>query len=105
MAKKTNEEQLVEVQEKIRQYKNQEKQLLQQQKEEERKARTHRLVERGAILEGIMGVTEGVTDDQIRAVLAKAFNSEAGRKALFALREGLAEKPAERGGASAGSGA
>lgn len=84
---KTNVEKLSAIQEKIAQYKNQEKLLLQKQKEEVRKARTHRLIERGALLESLMGVADDITNEKIKEVLAIALHSDAARKALFSLRE------------------
>ena len=83
---KTVEEKILEAQKKRDQYDNQLKQLLQKQKEEERKARTHRLIERGGLLESLMGVTDGVTNEEIREVLAIALDGDEARKALLVLR-------------------
>ena len=46
-------EEIESVQEKIRQLKNRQKVLLKKQSDVERKARTRRLIERGAILESL----------------------------------------------------
>ena len=102
---KTVEEKIQIKQEEIAQSQNELKLLIQQKKEADRKARTSRLIRRGAILEGIMGASEDFTDEQIRALLATALSSDAGREALFDLREGQAEEvaseaeeiPAEKG--------
>ena len=98
---KTLEDKILMAQEKAAQYQNQLKQLLQQQKEAERKARTRRLIERGALLESLMSVPDDVSNEQIKEVLAVALNSDAARKALFSLREqaaaGTKEVPPEVG--------
>ena len=47
-------EQIAKAEEEIRQLQNKKKKLLNQKKNEERKIRTHRLVERGAILESLL---------------------------------------------------
>ena len=83
---KTNVEKIESIRAEIQQLKNREKQLLQQQKEDERKARTHRLIERGGLLESLMGVAEDVTNEEIKEVLAIALNGDEARKALLALR-------------------
>ena len=87
---KTYDEKLAEVQKKIDQCENQKKQLLQKQKEEKNKMRTHRLIERGVLLESMMGVAEDFTNEQIKELLAIALNSDETRKALFALRQASA---------------
>ena len=53
-----DEEQIKKTQEQIKQLENKKKVLLSKQREEERKKRNHRLIERGAILESIIGVTD-----------------------------------------------
>lgn len=102
---KTIHEKITNIDEKMAQYANQKKQLLQQQKEAERKARTHRLIERGALVEGLMDVDGNATNEQIREVVAIALNSDAGRKALFSLREQIAVKPDGAAEAPPGAGA
>ena len=47
-------EKIAKAEEEIRQLQNKRRKLLNQQKSEERKARTHRLIERGAILESLL---------------------------------------------------
>lgn len=66
---KTITEKIAETQEKIAQYQNQMKRLLNQQKEQERKARTHRLIERGALLESMLDGAEGMTNEEVKALL------------------------------------
>jgi len=53
MAKTINEK-ITETQAKITQYENQKKRLIQEYKEQERKDRTRRLIERGTIAESLI---------------------------------------------------
>lgn len=69
---RTTAERIAETQEKIAQYQNQMKRLLSQQKEAARKARTHRLIERGALLESMIDGAEGMTNEQVKALLQAA---------------------------------
>ena len=73
MAKTTTEKRIT-VEEQIRQLENHRKQLIQQEKSEERKARTKRLIERGAITESLITNADTLTNEQFKAVLAKALN-------------------------------
>ena len=83
MAKTTAEKTAeAEAKEKMEQYENQMKRLLQQQKEQERKARTKRLIERGAILESLIENPAALTNDQIKAFLEKPITNEYARKAM-----------------------
>ena len=61
---KTKLERITNIDEEIKQLENLKKQLLQQHKEQERKARTRRLIERGAIIESLIpGAAEMANDD------------------------------------------
>lgn len=102
---KTLQEKIQLAQEKVTQSENQLKQLLQTQKEEERKARTKRLIERGALLESLMGVTDNVTHEQIREALAVMLGSDVGRKAMLPLREQAIASSAKTQETSTGGGA
>ena len=62
-------EQIAKAEEEIRQLQNRKKKLLNQKKAEERKIRTHRLVERGAILESLLEQPEQYTNEQIKGLL------------------------------------
>jgi uncharacterized coiled-coil DUF342 family protein len=72
---KSLDERITETKERITQYENQMKQLLQKQKEAARKARTHRLIERGAILESMIDGAEGMSNEEIKALLQAALPS------------------------------
>ena len=73
---KTIDERIAEAQVKIEQYKNREKQLLQKQKTFERKERTRRLIERGAIAESLIENAESLTNEQFKSILVAALVSD-----------------------------
>ncbi len=68
-------EQIAKAEEEIRQLQNRKKKLLNQKKAEERKIRTHRLVERGAILESLLEQPEQYTNEQIKSLLETALRT------------------------------
>ena len=68
----TTTERIESIKTKIQQLENQRKQLIQQQKQQERKARTRRLIERGAILESFVSNPENLSNDQIKTILTNA---------------------------------
>jgi hypothetical protein len=82
---KTTIEKIESVQEQIAQLENQRKQLVQQQKNDERKARTKRLIERGAILESIIPNPTAYTNEQIQALLVRIIVPDNVRKILDGL--------------------
>lgn len=57
------------VQEKIRQLENRQKVLLNRKSDAERKTRTHRLIEHGAILESVFPEIIPMTGEQVKAFL------------------------------------
>lgn len=57
------------VQKKIQQLENRQKILLNKQRSEERRARTRRLIEHGAILESIFPATVTMTGGEVKALL------------------------------------
>jgi len=57
------------LEEKITQYENQVKRLTQKQTEAERKARTRRLIERGALLESFLTEPEALSNEQVHEIL------------------------------------
>ena len=84
---KSSLEKIESIQEEIRQLENQKRKLLQQQKEQKRKARTKRLIERGAILESLVEGAETLTNEQIKSLLVVALNAEPAVKTRKDLRE------------------
>ncbi|GHU80011.1 hypothetical protein FACS1894191_4190 [Clostridia bacterium] len=101
---KTYDEKIAEAKEKISQYENQLKAIRQQQKSEERKARTKRLIERGAILESLIGNADNLTNDQIKAFLEKTVANDYGRRTLAALTAQTADTAVNRPAGAAQSG-
>jgi hypothetical protein len=57
------------VKDKIRQLENRQKILLNRKADAERKARTHRLIERGAVLESVFPEVVAMTGEQLKAFL------------------------------------
>ena len=64
---KTQEEQ--EIEKKISQYQNRQKILLNRKRSEEHRARTHRLIGRGAILEAVFPSVVGMESEEVKAFL------------------------------------
>lgn len=69
------EEKIENIDERLEQLKNQKKELLAKQREQDRKARTRRLIERGAILEQYLFEPEKLTNEQISEIVKYAFNT------------------------------
>ena len=96
---KTKLEQITKVDEQIRQLENQKKRLVQEHKNQERKSRTKRLIERGAILESVIDDPESLTNEQIKQYLEKTLATDSSRRILISLKgraaEAVTEKSAE----------
>ena len=73
---KTKIERIAGIEDRIKQLENQKKRLAQQHKAAERKARTRRLIQRGAILEGFIPEADTYTEEQIQAILQKVFHNK-----------------------------
>ena len=71
---------------KMEQAQNEIKRLLRQQRTEERRARTHRICERGGMLEGMLPDTIMLSKERFRAFLEKTVASDFGRRTLTALK-------------------
>jgi hypothetical protein len=72
--RKTVAEQIALAKEDIKQHENKLKQLQQRQKEQERKDRTRRLIERGAILESLIDGAADLDNERIKAILQAALS-------------------------------
>lgn len=57
------------VQKELRQLENRQKALLNKQRDAERRARTRRLIERGAIVEGVFPLSPDLTGEEVKAFL------------------------------------
>jgi len=79
---KTINEKIEETKLQIAQYQNREKQLMQREKQEERKLRTRRLIERGAIIESIFSETASLTNEQFKKFLVQTINKDSAHKVL-----------------------
>ena len=75
-------EQIAKAEEEIKQLQNRKRKLLNQKKAEERKIRTHRLVERGAILESLLEQPEQYTNEQIKGLLETALRTPQAQEIL-----------------------
>ena len=60
----------------IKQGENKIKRLMGVLSKEERKARTHRLIERGAILETFIPDADKLTGGEVKAILARVFHAD-----------------------------
>lgn len=66
---KSLSEQQKDLETEIKQLENRQKILLNRKHKEERRERTHRLIENGAILESIFPEVAAMTDEQVKAFL------------------------------------
>ena len=84
------DERIETAKEEVRQKENRLKELLQQQKTQERRDRNHRLCERGGYLESILPDTIPLTLDQFKTYLNKTLMTDSANKILHGL---AAENP------------
>lgn len=89
---KNFDEQIAKAEEQIRQLNNKKKRLISEQKQAERKKRTKRLIERGAILESVIGNSEDFSNEQLQTLLIEIFSSESVRAKVKNLREHTANE-------------
>ena len=89
---KNFDEQIAKAEEQIRQLNNKKKRLISEQKQAERKKRTKRLIERGAILENVIGNAGDFSNEQLQALLIEIFSSESVRAKVKNLREHTADE-------------
>ena len=87
---KNIDEQIQKVQEQIEQLQHKKKKLMSEKSEAERNMRTKRLVERGAILESIIGNATDFTNEQIQHLLIDIFSDNSVRAKVEKLRNELA---------------
>ena len=82
---KTRTEKIASYGEQIKQLENQRKQLIQKEKEQERKDRTKRLCRRMGLFESLLPETISLTDEHFKTFLEKAVISDYARKILAGL--------------------
>ena len=71
---RTTASKIANVQEQIKQLENQRKNLLQEQRKEERKERDRRYYERGKHIESLVSGADSMTDEQFYKVIEKVLN-------------------------------
>ena len=89
---KNIDEQIAKTQAQINQLTNKKKRLISEQKQAERKKRTKQLIERGAILESVIGNAEELSNEQLQTLLIEIFSSESVRAKVKNLREHTADE-------------
>lgn len=89
---KNYDEQIAKAEEQIKQLNNKKKRLISEQKQAERKKRTKRLIERGAILENVIGNTDDFSNEQLQTLLIEIFSSESVRAKVKNFREHTADE-------------
>lgn len=82
---KTTAEKIKNIEAKMQQLENQRKQLIQKQKEQERKDRTRRLCKRMELFESMLPDTITLTDDLFKSFLEKTITTEHSRRILDVL--------------------
>ena len=93
---KSKTEKIADIEQQIMQLQNNKKRLLQEQKEHDKKARTHRLIERGAMLESLIDGAELLTNEQISELLRKTVGSSYGIKTLDSIKSQDSADSAQR---------
>ena len=89
---KNYDEQIAKAEEQIKQLNNKKKRLISEQKQAERKKRTKRLIERGAILESVISSAEDFSNEQLQALLIEIFSSEFAKGKIKNFREHTANE-------------
>ena len=82
---KTKAEKIADIQEQIAQLENKQKKLVQEQKLQERNARTKRLCKRMGLIESLLPDTIPLTDEQFKIFLDKTLITEHSRRILAGL--------------------
>jgi len=93
--RKTLTEQIALAKEDIKQQENKLKLLNQKQKEQERKDRTRRLIERGAILESLIDGAATRTNEEIQTLIQKIFATPYAKQMLTAFTPRAAAETGE----------
>lgn len=94
--KQTIQEKLAQkeaVEHELVQLQNQERRILKYDAEKERKARTHRLVERGALLESVLGEDKNLSNESIQELLIAVSKSEVFQSSLAKIKSRESVEP------------
>ena len=89
---KNFDEQIAKAEAQIKQLNNKKKRLISEQKQAERKKRTKQLIERGAILESVIGNADDFSNEQLQTLLIEIFSNEIVRTKVKNLREHTANE-------------
>lgn len=94
---KTKTEKITSIEEEIRQLENRRRQLVQEQKAQERKDRTKRLCRRMGLFESMLPDTITLTDEQFKTFLEQTVTTEPSRRILGELTAQNAATAAVKG--------
>ncbi|ENY8964299.1 DUF3847 domain-containing protein [Clostridioides difficile] len=94
---KTKTEKITSIEEEIRQLENKRRQLVQEQKAQERKDRTKRLCRRMGLFESLVPDTIPLTEEQFKTFLEKTVTTEQSRRILDELTAQNAARAAAQG--------
>ena len=101
---KTKLEKIAGIEEEIRQLENRRRQLVQEQKAQERKDRTKRLCRRMGLFESLIPDSIPLTEEQFKTFLEKTVAAEHGRKLLDEMTALNAARAATEGAETAAQG-
>ena len=101
---KTTLEKIAGIEEEIRQLENRRRQLVQEQKAQERKDRTKRLCRRMGLFESLIPDSIPLTEEQFKTFLEKTVAAEHGRKLLDEMTAQNAARAATEGAETAAQG-
>ena len=101
---KTKLEKIAGIEEEIRQLENRRRQLVQEQKAQERKDRTKRLCRRMGLFESLIPDSIPLTEEQFKTFLEKTVAAEHGRKLLDEMTAQNAARAATEGAETAAHG-
>lgn len=101
---KTKAEKITSIEEEIRQLENRRRQLVQEQKAQERKDRTKRLCRRMGLFESLVPDSIPLTEEQFKTFLEKTVAAEHGRRLLDEMTAQNAARAATEGAETAAQG-
>lgn len=101
---KTKTEKITSIEEEIRQLENKRRQLVQEQKAQERKDRTKRLCRRMGLFESLLPDTIPLTEEQFKTFLEKTVATEQSRRLLDELTAQNTARAAAQGAEPAAQG-
>jgi hypothetical protein len=73
-------EKITSIEEQIAQLKNRQRELTQKHRAQERKERTRRLIERGAIAESLIDGADALTNDEFKSAIERALRQDQPRR-------------------------